>query len=339
MADKAIAKGFVASAVSSGVIEEPSMPGHVNAIGNGRVAQTRDALELSKLSLELNQLEADVLSPDELRTKKQHEREKSLLELNKLHRDDAYEQQKNEIELQRLKREAIIAGERHEYELEKLRRDTANEQEKSDLEMRKLREETRNARRSQYFEFCKVVVPAVSIVATVAVAAHSLTYQRDKDRSVEVSKQLVDFQNQIVTDDIKKQRNAIAAVRSLRKDAIPSLLANLDVSHNDEMLLAVQAAVLELNEDPALQQTILREVLNSIKYVALRPNLAHMENYLALWAECLRQYQRNPELFQRAVASAEQLATDLNREIQSKNWDLQTLSDVKAAIRRFQSQR
>jgi hypothetical protein len=94
MADKAIAKGFVASAVSSGVIEEPSMPGHVNAIGNGRVAQTRDALELSKLSLELNQLEADVLSPDELRTKKQHERKKSLLELNKLHRDDAYEQQK-----------------------------------------------------------------------------------------------------------------------------------------------------------------------------------------------------------------------------------------------------
>jgi hypothetical protein len=72
-----IAKGFVASAVSSGVIEEPSMPGHVNAIGNGRVAQTRDALELSKLSLELNQLQAGVLSPDELRAKKQHEREAS----------------------------------------------------------------------------------------------------------------------------------------------------------------------------------------------------------------------------------------------------------------------
>lgn len=327
MAKKAIAKGLVASAVSSGVTEVLSMQGHAGAAGNGRVLQSRDTLEFSRVPLQLNQLEADVLSPDELRAKKQDEREKSDLELKKLRRDDAYEQQKTEVELQ------------------KLRRDAANDQEKSDLELKKLREDARNARRSQYFEFCKVVVPALSLVATVAVAAYSFTYQRDKDRSVEVSKQLVDFQNQIVTNDIKKQRNAIAAVRSLRKDAIPNLLANLDVDHSREILMAVHAAVLELNEDPALQETILRELLNSIKYVVLRPNLVHLERYHALWAECLRQYQKNQRLFRDAVASANQLAADLDREIPSKKWNEDTVKNeeiakkVTAAIAKFRSQR
>jgi hypothetical protein len=321
MAKKEIAKGLVADAVSSGATEAPSIPGHAATAGNGHALQSRDALELSKLSLELNQLEADVLGPDELRAKKQDEREKSALELKKLRRDDAYEQQKTEIELQ------------------KLRRDAANEQEKSDLEMRKLREETRNARRSQYFEFLKVTVPALSIVATVAVAAHSLGYQREKDRTVEVSKQLVHFQEQIATADPKKQRNAIDAVRSLRRDAIPSLVANLDVNHNHEILMAIHAAVLELNEDPALQRTILRELLSAIKYVTLRPNLAHLHYYQALWVECLRQYKKDQELFRHAVASADQLATDLEREISSKKWNEDTVKSVTAAITQFRSQR
>ena len=321
MAKKAIAKDLVASVVSSGATETLTMPGYAATAGNGHAPQTRDVLALSKLSLELNQLEADALSPEELRAKRQDEREKAALELKKLRRDDAYEQEKAEIELQ------------------KLRRDATSEQEKSDLELRKLREETRNARRSQYIEFYKVVVPAISIVATVAVAAIGLAYQRDKDRSVDVSKQLVDFQNQIVTNDVKKQRNAIAAVRSLRKDAIPSLLANLDVSHHTEIVLAVQAAVLELNEEPALQQTILRELLSSIKYVTLRKNLANLDNYLALWVECLRQYKKNQNLFNSAVASADQLATDLSREVELKDWEPDVVREAKAVITKFQSQR
>src|SRR6266540_1397980 len=66
---------------------------HAEGSGNGHGSPLRDALELSKLSLELAQLEGGALTSDELRTRKQHEREKSLLELQKIHRDAAHEQE------------------------------------------------------------------------------------------------------------------------------------------------------------------------------------------------------------------------------------------------------
>jgi hypothetical protein len=315
----------VASAVASAVTEPALRQGHADG-GASRI-QGRRATARGGRS-------------EELRAKKQDEKEKGSLELQKLRRDDEYERKKNTLELERLQREAAFATERNQYEVQKFRRESENGQEKNDLEMRKLRDETKNARWSQYFELGKGVVPALSIIASVAIAANSIEYQRDKDRSVDVSKQLVHFQDQITVRDVIKQRNAIAAVRALRKDAIPSLLANLDVDHSNEVLMAVHAAILELDEDVALQQTILRELLNSMKYVALRPNVAHLEYYLALWSECLRQFERtNNELFQQALVSADRLATDLNREIQAKIWDQEIKDDVTAAIKKLQSQR
>jgi hypothetical protein len=292
-----------AGAVTSTAGERVPAQGKANQSHNGPVARSRDALELSKSARERAQLEGEILSLDELRTKKQEEREKSSLELKKLRWDAVYEQEKNQLELQKLQRESALDEARNEYERRKLHRDIASEEEKSDLEMRKLRDETKNARRSQYFEFCKVVVPALSIIASVVVAANSIEYQRDKDRSVDVFKQLVQFQEQITSADIKKQRNGVAAIRSLRRDAIPSLIANLDLDHKHEILMATQAAILELNEDRALQEAIMRELLTAMKHVVLRPNLAHLEYYLSLWSECLRQYKAlNPGLFQQASA-------------------------------------
>ncbi len=71
------------------------------ALSSAEVSESRDALELAKLSaerdkikLELTQLQESALSPDEQRARKEWDKEKSTLELTKLRRDDANEQQK-----------------------------------------------------------------------------------------------------------------------------------------------------------------------------------------------------------------------------------------------------
>ena len=111
------------------------------ALSSAEVSESRDALELAKLSaerdkikLELTQLPESALSPDEQRARKEWDKEKSTLELTKLRRDDANEQQEKILELQ------------------------------------KLHDEAKNARLSPYFEFCKAVVPAIAIAGTIYAA-------------------------------------------------------------------------------------------------------------------------------------------------------------------------
>ncbi len=259
------------------------------------VSLLREEVELSKLSierdklkLELTQLEGGALSAAQLKERVKNDRKKSALELR------------------RLQRENREAGE------------------KGRLELRKLRSEARNTSWSQWFELGKVCVPAISILASVWVAFNSIHYQRDKDRSVEVSQQLVHFQDRITATssdnqpDRIKQRNAIAAVRSLGKDAIPSLLANMDLGHGEEIWPALEAAILELNEQTSLREQIRRQVLSSIKYVALRPNIPHLKRHVALWRECLRQYETDDKLFfAHAKKLAENLADYLHQQIES----------------------
>src|SRR5262245_55838671 len=226
--------------------------------GNGRTSASREALELSKLSAEREKIEPEVAQ---------------------------------------LREGALDAAE--------LRRKIEIEKEKNELELQKLRDDVGNARWARYFEFAKAFVPAGTIIASVWVAAISVQYQRDKDRSVEVSQQLVHFQNQITAThetpdktfepDLAKQRNAIAAILVLGKDAIPSLLVNLDLDHDRAILDSLHQAILTLNENPILRQTILNELMSSIRSAALRHHVSHLESYVDLWRDCVRQYERDKD--------------------------------------------
>jgi len=244
---------------------------------------------------------------------------KAALELSKL----SAEREKIELEVAQMRDGALSAVD--------LREKLENEKEKSGLELRRLRNEVGNAKYSQYLELIKAFVPAGTIIASIWVAGYSLNYQRERDRSVEVSQQLLHFQDHIAATltrndkstapDVAKQRNAIAAIRSLRKDAIPSLLANLDLDHEEQIKAALSSAILELNDNPSLRQTILRELASSIKYAALQGNLPHLASYLALWRDCLREYERNDrKMLRHATALGNQLVADLRPEIRSKNW-------------------
>jgi hypothetical protein len=242
---------------------------------SSEISSSRETLELSKLNierdkleLELAQLRALALGPEEQRTKAQNDREKDGLELQKL---------------------------RHEVE-----------------------QEARNARTSQYFEIAKVIVPALSIIGSVWAATSSLNYQHNKDRTILVSEQLSHFQENITAPDINKQRNAIAAVRTLGEDAIPSLLANIDLNHPPDIIRALQQAVLELNEAPNLRNVILVGLLSSIKHTALRRDIPHLDYYLELWRKCIEQYKSaDAALFQQAVSSGNKLVKDLRQEIEA----------------------
>ena len=290
----------IGSRVVRDAIDLSETPLRADSSGNGHTSASREALELSKLSAE---------------------------------------REKIELEVAQLREGAVDAAE--------LRRKTEIEREKNELELQKLRDDVGNARRARYFEFAKAFVPAGTIIASVWVAANSIQYQRDKDRSVEVSQQLVHFQNQITAThdktnepDLAKQRNAIAAILGLRKDAIPSLLANLDLDHDTATLTPLHQAVLALNEDAILRQAILNELMNSIRYAALRPHLKHLERYIALWRDCVRQYERakDTKMVRQATSSGNQLAVELKQEMRSKNWEKATLDQMTAAINRLESQ-
>jgi predicted nucleic acid-binding Zn-ribbon protein len=240
------------SRVVRDAIDLSGTPLRAESSANGHISASREALELSKLSAEREKIEPEVAQ---------------------------------------LRDGTPDAAE--------LRRKIEMEREKNELELQKLRDDVANARGSRYFEFAKAFVPAGTIIASVWVAAYNLQYQRDKDRSVDVSQQLVHFQNQITATndktnepDVVKQRNAIAAILGLREHAIPSLLANLDLDHDVATLGPLHQAVLALNEDRTLRQTILNQLMNSIRYAALRPHLKHLERYIALWRDCVRQYER-----------------------------------------------
>jgi hypothetical protein len=222
-------------------------------------------VEREKLELEVAQLRAIALGPEDQRTKAQNEREKDLLELQKL---------RQEVEL-----------------------------------------ESKNARLSQLFEIAKVIVPALSIFGSVWIGTRTLQYQHDKDRATAVSEQLNHFRENITSGDIPKQRNAIAAVRTLREDAIPSLLTNIDLYHGD-IVEPLKQAVLKLNEERELRNTILSELLSYIKYTALRRDIPHLEYFVALWHKCLDEYKRTDTSFYRnAVSLGNKQAEELLHEL------------------------
>jgi hypothetical protein len=200
--------------------------------------------------------------------------------------------------------------------------DQKNELERDDLELQKLRQEVefgaRNARYFPYFEFAKVVVPALSIIGSVWAATSSLNYQHNKDRSTLISEQLFHFQENITTSDINKQRNAIAAVRALREGSVNSLLANIDLNHPPEVIRALQQAILELNEASDLHTPILAELLLSIRHTALRRDIPHLDYYLDLWSKCVAQYKNaDPPIYQQAITSGNRLAKELRQEIEA----------------------
>jgi hypothetical protein len=294
-----------------------------------QVAQTgsrvaRDAIDLSE-----TRLRADPSGNGHTSASRE------ALELSKL----SAEREKIELEIAQLREGALDVAElRQKIEIEK---------EKNELELQKLRNDVGNARWSGYFEFAKAFVPAGTIIASVWVAANGIQYQRDKDRSVEVSQQLVHFQNQITATndkhepDLTKQRNAIAAILGLREHAIPSLLANLDLDHDTAILVPLHQAISALNDDRTLRQSILTELMNSIRYAALRHNLKHLERYVALWHDCVRQYERDKDnkMVRQAMSSRKQLAMDLKQEIRSKNWEKETIDQITSAISKLESQR
>jgi hypothetical protein len=260
------------------------------------------------------------------------------LELSKL----SAERQKIELEVAQLREGALDVAE--------LRRKTEIEREKNELELQKLRNDVGDARWSRYFEFAKAFVPAGTIIASVLVAANSLQYQRNKDRSVEVSQQLVHFQNQITAThetsdktfepDLAKQRNAIAAILSLGEHAIPSLLANLDLDHDTAILGALHQAILALNEEPTLRQKILNGLMTSIKYAALQPDFSSLERYIKLWRDCVRQYERDKDnkMVRQATSLGNQIATDLKHEFQSTDWEKETIDQMTSAVNKLESQ-
>ena len=201
-----------------------------------------------------------------------------------------------------------------------------------------------------WFELGKVFVPALAIAASIYLGTlnigaqqekdrKSAAEQRDKDRRVEVSQHLTHFQNQITamvegtdksrTWDVAKQRNAIAVIRNLRGSAVPSLLANLEINHDPQILQAAKVAILELNEDDELRDMIAKELLTSVKYAAIRVDFPALDEYVPLWRDCLDQYRKvDGSFFRQSALKGNELADEAMAEAGSKS--LKQLDNDKA---------
>jgi hypothetical protein len=105
-------------------------------------------------------------------------------------------------------------------------------------------------------------------------------------------------------------------------------------------LKPLHQAILNFNNDPTLRQTVLDELMNSIKHAALWPHLTNLDRYIALWHDCLRQYEsgKDKTMFRQATSLGNQLVADLTKEFRSKNWDKDTLDRMTAAINKLRSQ-
>ena len=346
MGDKRNPDHHVAKTVRGAIVSQPGPP------GNGQAAHSREALELTNLGLELARLKGEALSPrscapgngrgeknfldlQKLRRQDVSEQEKSALELKKLRREDTNGDEKNALDLQKLRRQDVYEEEKNELELKKLRRDETNGAEKSALELQKLRDEAKNAHGSRTFEFLKVAVPALAIAGSLYASAINIGYQQSKDRATEISAQLVQFNDKIIDKGNRnKQRNAIATVRSLGVHAIPSLVANFDLDYSAEILAALKAAILQLNENPDLQAPISQELLSAIKYVVVRGlprdqkadvardqkiDVDGVQQYVELWLDCLRAYRvTQADGFAAAQERGHKLADELTNEVSAR---------------------
>jgi hypothetical protein len=323
------------------------------AAGDDNVSR-KEALELSKLlaernkaALETEQLAGVALSRKELRARKKRLLAREIAELSKTSTD----RDKAELELAQLRAAALSS-----QELQVQRNEDA---ERRSLELQKLRRDTKNGRWSPWFEFGKVVVPAGAIAASIYLGALNISSQqerdqlagrnqRDRDRSVETSQQLVHFQNQMTATieqpdkskkpDIAKQRNAIAVVRSLRKDAIPSLLANLELDQDPQVWQALDVALLELNDDPETRLVVRSQLINSIKSALTieTPDISALDRYVILWQACLDQYRKaNREFYLDSVSRGNELAEELKARSESRFKDDPILPRLKQTIERI----
>lgn len=200
------------------------------------------------------------------------------------------------------------------------------DEKKEQAELEKLLFEARNAKWSNYFELAKATVPAIGIGVSILIAGLNIAYQQNKDRTSEISEQLSKFNDKIANKDKDPfvQKNAISGITSLKEHSIPSLLTNLDLNHTSDIHAAVEAALLRLNEDTAIQRTLATELLSSIKYVTIRRLGAHdvdrmpLERYLDLWAECMRFYKtQSPALYRELLNQGADLASDLERRVRN----------------------
>jgi hypothetical protein len=293
--------------------------------------------EGDKVALELTQLQGTALDDKELQERKGRALSREQAELEKV----SAEKEKAKLELAQLRGKVLDDG-----ELQAQKRD---ETKKRTLELAKLRRDADNAWWSPWFELGKVFVPALAIATSIYLGTLNIGQQqqrdkkaaddqRNKDRRVEVAQHLAHFQNQITATveaidksrqpDVGKQRNAVAVVRSLRGDAIPSLLANLDLNHDQQVLQALNVALLELNEDRDLRFVVRKELLSSVKYAAIRIDFHSLDRYIELWRDCINQYRKVDDNFVReSILFASRLAEEMKAQAQQKSINDKSLSD------------
>ena len=250
---------------------------------------------------------------------------RSKMEFDKL----SAEREKTNLESSKLRAELLALTDQQEK--------AQAEKSKLRVEIQKLRDDIKYAGFSRLINLAQATVPAISIFASVLVAANSLEYQRQKDRSAEIAQQLFQFNGQIVDPTAKfKQRNAIAAVLSLREHSIPSLLANLEFEYPLDVQAALEVAILQLNEDQALRPIILDQLLTSIRSVTLRRlvrdndiDIPNLTRYLRLWRECMLQVKNHDiELYELKSASANTLAEYLKAQINGAKMEAEAARSV-----------
>ena len=315
-------------AVSTDGISRPKSPFDrlktLELIESDNLDQVKSKLELRKLAAEAekSELERDQLRDGVSKTVENASFDQAALERRKLEA----ETEKSELERDQL---------RAEYHDENAMRNKVVRQEAD-----KLRLDIQNARLSPLLEIAKAIIPAVSIIVSIYLAGKSLEYQRDKDQAAAISQQLASFNKEMMPSkdapagsELKalfdeprhkaQQKVAIAALRSLGKHAIPSLVANLSIEeYSTDAHSSLQTAILELYAIAELRPAILQELVSSIRSAARRKSASSNEldpalaRYLKLTRECLRQIENSDAaLFREWWPRATALLADIRQHL------------------------
>jgi len=166
---------------------------------------------------------------------------------------------------------------------ERLDRDkVAAEIAKTQREISKLDREARIGNWAFLLEPLKNFLPAISIFGSVLLGYYTLKEQRTKDtneherdRGVEVSKRLAEYETTVLKSAVKgdkefSPRLAVLTLRSLGKEAIPILIDHLQLSPGSDLSTIIKGAILELNEDPLNREETSRDLLSAFKTTIIR---------------------------------------------------------------------
>jgi hypothetical protein len=157
------------------------------------------------------------------------------------------------------------------------------ETEKAHAEALKLQRENRLGHWTFLIEPARNLLPAISIFSSVLIGVWTLNAQLEKDAAERrrdhdtlIVGRLAEYEKTMISGSVTSgsqdyaPRTAILTLRSLGAEAVPILIADIQLGPKANLATTIKGVILEMNEDSSLRPKISESLLHAIKYTLIR---------------------------------------------------------------------